>query len=69
MESDQNILSGRRCYCETKFICKKFCGKCIYKINDKICDKDGHICHHPQGVPFTGSWCDEHFILLYKEGH
>lgn len=37
------------------------CGKC------QVCGEPGHTCHYPGSLPYTGSWCDKHFIDECRE--
>lgn len=65
---DQEILDRRACYCHqwqtqedrkhllAQSIPEGFCGKC------QVCGEPGHMCHYPGPVPFTGAWCDTHYI-------
>ena len=46
------------CYCEDG---ETTCGDC------QICEKPGHTRHFPGPVPYTGSWCDEHYDMLAEE--
>ena len=56
------------CYCsrleddatsfEENGIPKGYCGIC------DICGKQGHIRHFPGPLPYTGSWCDEHYDMM-----
>lgn len=80
--TDQQILEARYCYCplpvETPSMIDKvrnmipgwkppprppegFCGHC------QVCRKPGHVCHYPGPLPFTGCWCDEHYIKEVRE--
>jgi len=67
----QGPLLERSCYCtkNTRRYSdgKQYCGKCQTEINGKRCDSLGHTCHHPGGVPYTGSWCDFHYLELLKK--
>ena len=36
-----------------------FCGFC------SVCKKPGHTCHVPAPLPYTGTWCEEHYQLIY----
>ena len=47
------------CYCKEE---QKFCGTC------EICGDPGHAQHHPDGVPYTGSWCNTCVEDLIKYG-
>jgi hypothetical protein len=56
------------CYCglwdrtpevlEARGVPRGFCGLC------SVCSAPGHTRHHPGTVPFTGSWCDDHYADL-----
>ena len=46
------------CYCKNG---QTACGKC------QICGKPGHTRHFPGPVPYTSSWCDEHYDMLAAE--
>ena len=59
--SDVEILECRSCQCEHRQseevgIPDGFCGICE-------CGKPGHLSHYPGPVPFSGVWCDEHYLL------
>lgn len=68
---DDQILLLRMCYCpkqgqdrsafEARGIPEGFCGKC------DICGEPGHVCHYPGPLPFTGCWCDKHYIIEVRE--
>ena len=45
----------RNCYCKQG---QTYCGKC------EICGALGHTSHFPGPVPYTGSWCDDCYIIL-----
>lgn len=62
------MTDRNKCYCSarekvpdlyTKLgIPEGFCGLCdIYK-------RPGHSCHVPAPLPYTGSWCVEHYQLI-----
>lgn len=69
-EQIKQLAARRNCYCniwdKDPDLMKKegyipgFCGKC------EICGKDGHMCHFPGPVPYTGSWCDYHYYVMYR---
>jgi len=62
-------MERNRCYCDIRQkdpdyykkqgIPDGYCGFC------SICKKPGHTCHVPAGLPYTGTWCDEHYQLIY----
>lgn len=49
----------RDCYCSENH--SGFCGKC------EVCNKSGHTRHYPGPVPYTGSWCDEHYAEILNK--
>src|SRR5690242_9745416 len=59
----------RGCYCgvwetspqtyETLGYPRGFCGIC------ERCGQPGHTRHFPGAVPYTGSWCDYHYWMLF----
>jgi hypothetical protein len=60
---DAEILADRDCYCEPGGAgdrgggaAPRHCATC------HECGKPGHLCHYPGPMPFTGNWCDEHYI-------
>jgi len=68
--TDQQILDARHCYCvplekhdylAARGIPHGFCGKC------QVCGEPGHVCHYPGPLPFTGCWCDKHYIIEVRE--
>jgi len=73
--TDEQILGRRYCYCpkgdeaskrlralhESQGVPKGFCGKC------QVCDEPGHVCHYPGPLPFTGRWCDKHYLIEVRE--
>jgi hypothetical protein len=46
----------RKCYCRPG---ASHCGAC------QVCGLPGHACHFPGPLPYTGSWCDAHYAILY----
>lgn len=46
----------RNCYCRDG---ATHCGTC------QVCGKPGHAGHFPGPLPYTGSWCDAHYAVLY----
>jgi hypothetical protein len=57
-----------KCYCRpgdhtehrrNRGIPAGYCGRC------QVCAVPGHTCHFPGPLPYTGSWCDAHYALLY----
>jgi hypothetical protein len=46
----------RGCYCRPG---ETHCGAC------QVCGRPGHTCHFPGPLPYTGSWCDEHYTIIY----
>lgn len=66
--SHTDDANARGCYCglwDTKpealreqGLPEGFCGHC------EKCGKPGHTRHFPGAVPYTGSWCDKHYLRL-----
>ena len=50
------IERTRNCYCGEG---PTHCGTC------QVCGKPGHARHFPGPLPYTGSWCDTHYTILY----
>lgn len=50
----------RNCYCASgvQSSTPGFCGTC------EVCGVPGHLCHVPAPLPYTGSWCDEHYDAI-----
>lgn len=46
----------RNCYCRDD---AAHCGTC------QVCGKPGHASHFPGPLPYTGSWCDVHYAVVY----
>ncbi len=65
-KSTESAIAARACYCD-KSKGQNTCGDCIYFEDGKpqSCGTKGHTCHYPGSLPFTGSWCDEHYAKLY----
>lgn len=72
-EQIKQVAARRNCYCglwekdpefmrDEKGYNPGFCGKC------EICGKDGHLSHFPGPMPYTGSWCDYHYYVMYRLG-
>ncbi len=76
--SNEEVLKSRNCYCDVTWTSPKFqeerdkllaegakeneaCGFC------EDCGKPGHICHYPGPFPYTGCWCDEHYVTEFRE--
>jgi len=71
--TDEQILQARYCYCPSeeqtaykenlakRNIPPGFCGRC------DVCNEPGHLCHYPGPLPFTGCWCDKHYIIEVRE--
>jgi hypothetical protein len=58
----------RGCYCDpwdtdpdamrARGLPEGFCGHC------EKCGQPGHVRHFPGAVPYTGSWCDKHYLRM-----
>lgn len=56
--TDEEILAARYCYCKEG---ETTCGNC------DICKEPGHVCHYPGPLPYTGCWCNVHYIIEVRE--
>jgi hypothetical protein len=59
-------MNSRGCYCQDQDPGasddlprpQTFCGTC------QSCGARGHARHFPGAVPYTGAWCDAHYLRL-----
>lgn len=50
---------GRNCYCESpNDDPAASCGTC------ERCGRPGHTRHAPNGIPYTGAWCDRCYQIV-----
>lgn len=67
--AEELLWLDRPCYCRAGSFWPEhppgFCGRC------QECGAHGHASHYPGPVPYTGSWCDDHFLieLRYAKRH
>ena len=52
--AQEEARGGRSCYCRPG---DTSCGSC------QVCGGSGHVRHFPGASPYTGAWCDRHYLL------
>ncbi len=69
MKIHSSSAAERGCYCglwdtqpdvlQSQGLPEGFCGRC------EKCGAPGHARHFPGPIPYTGTWCDRHYRLLF----
>lgn len=61
-EVERRRADEKDCYCGPD---DAYCGTC------RVCGRPGHTRHFPGAAPYTGAWCDFHYLrtaLLHPNG-